>query len=483
MKSISMLALAAVSTACLFVGCSSTKDDGDNGTAGGAGGGTKGSGGTKSSSAGETTTGGQMTTGGQTTGGETAAGGETTAGGETGGTGKPITACGDGAVILGDPLYGDKPDAGKPKPAGQGTLVDPPVLPSGDIAVIGNKIFLNSEEEIWIGDLSGAAPQIKRLAGSRGSGKISAGDLPCKDTRFLVVHSLAATHDGKLALVDYIGGAIIEITDPTGPNCTSHWVAGTSTETENPGGSDYPANHGDVDGPGNMAKFGGDPNVTDIGGAGIHKIAADPDGNYYTWDEGTGKFRKIANDADRTVSTIGHVSPDDQVRGLTFLNGKLYAVANNSGSEDVLFEVDPGTYKATDTTTPTKNIKVVFRDNTDEAGNRFEEISGSGHTALPGDLDNDGEALIMASALGFVWRITTDGTATALAGSLGPLGPGRLEFDADFDPTLPHPASEWELVTRPSNADFSPWLAVDGGNLYWSGGTGIGEYVVKFGCH
>ena len=477
MKSISLLVLAAVSSACLFASCSPAKDKNDTTAAGSDSGGTKTSGGTTSSSAGENTAGGEATAGGENT-----AGGETSTGGQPsqGGNGKSISACGDGVVIVGDPLYNDKPDAGNPKPAGQGTLVDPPVLPSEEIAVIGDKLFLNSEEEIWMADLTGTSPQIKRLAGSRGSKKISAGDLPCKDTRFLVVHGLAATPDGKLVLVDYIGGAVVEITDPAGPDCTSHWVAGTSTETPDPDA--YPANHGDVDGPGNMAMFGGDPNVTGIGGAGIHKIAADPDGNYYTWDEGTGKFKKIANDGARTVSTIGHISPDDQVRGLTFLNGKLYAVANNSGSEDVLFEVDPGAYKATDTTKPTKNIKEVFRDDTDQAGNRFQEIAGSGHTSLPGDLENDGEALIMASAHGFIWRVTTDGTATALAGSLGPNGPGRLDFDDGFDPTLSHPAAEWELVTRPSNADFSPWLAVDGGNLYWSGGIGIGEYVVKFGC-
>jgi hypothetical protein len=297
----------------------------------------------------------------------------------------------------------------------------------------------------------------------------------------LVVTDMVATPDGKLALVDYIGGAVIEITDPTGPNCKSHWVAGTHATTDDPG-NDYPANHGDVDGPGAQAMFGGDPDVTGIGGSGIHHIAVDPAGNYYTWDEGTGKLKKIANDAARTVSTVGHTPLDDDNRGLTWLNGKLYGIANDAGSDNPLIEIEPTTFKADDLKGMSKNIKEVFRLDSDTGGGVFPELDGTGHFPALSGLSNDGHALLLASALGFIWRVGTDGTYLAtLAGTVGERGVGRLEFENDFDPRLPHPASKWQLLASPGGSS-GPWVTYDGGNVYWNGGIGTGEFVVKFGC-
>jgi hypothetical protein len=37
-------------------------------------------------------------------------------------------------------------------------------------------------------------------------------------------------------------------------------------------------------------------------------------------------------------------------------------------------------------------------------------------------------------------------------------------------------------VSSLSNADGGPWLALDGGKLYWSGGIGIGKYLLQFSC-
>ena len=108
MKSISLLALAAVSTACLFVGCSPAKDDDDSGSTG-ATGGTKGDGGTKNDGGTKSEGGGETTEGGAAMGGQPSQGG---------GTGTPISACGEGIVIEGDPLFNDKDVPGSAKPSG-----------------------------------------------------------------------------------------------------------------------------------------------------------------------------------------------------------------------------------------------------------------------------------------------------------------------------------------------------------------------------
>jgi hypothetical protein len=322
-------------------------------------------------------------------------------------------------------------------------------------------------------DLSQASPQIARIAGQENGGVVNAG-VACKDTRFLVVRDMTVTADGKLVLIDYVGGAVIEITDPGGANCMSHWVAGTHAMTADPG-SAYPLAQGDMDGPGAGALFGGDPLVTGISGGGIHKVATDPAGNIYTFDDGTGKFKKIATDSACTVSTIGVGATADNVMGLAFLNGKLYATGVD-GSNDFLKVVDPASYDAAN---PTSNVHDVFRNR----GDQFPEIMGTGHQAVLAQIISDGQALIISGQSQFVWRVAPDGTVlSTLAGSLGQSGPGRLDFDSNFDPLVPHPASDWELVSNISNSDGGPWLALDAGKLYWSGGIGIGKYIVQFSC-
>jgi len=469
MKSISLLAsLAAVSAICVSVACSS-KSDGNAGAGGSSGGGGTSSGGDStsggSSAAGKTSTGGTKGEAGDTSS-AAAAGAPTTS--EGGDTGSGVGACGEGVLFAGDPLYNDKPDAGKPKPAGQGLLDDPPIRNEA-IAVIGNKLFVETEFEIWSADLSGAAPKIARIAGAEPSGFVNAG-VACKDTTFLVMRDMAAEPNGKLVVIDYVGGAVIEISDPGGPNCKSDWVAGTHAKTADPGDA-YPLAQGDKDGPGAQALFGGDPNVTGVGGGGIHKVAVDPDGNIYTYDEGTKKYKMIATDAARTVSTIGmNASGDDNIMGLAFLKGKLYATGVD-GSNDFLLEIDPATYKAA---TPKANVKEVFRNR----GDQFPEISGTGHQAIPAQMVTDGQALIVSAQSGYVWRMGTDGTVLATLAGSGAF----LDYQDGFDPLKAHPATDWQLVSSLSNADGGPWLALDGGKLYWSGGIGIGKYMVQFSC-
>jgi hypothetical protein len=392
--------------------------------------------------------------------------GATSATGEGGASnGTTITACTTGKLLAGDPLWTDFLEG--EKPAGQGVLDDPPVRNEA-IAVIGNTMFVETELDLWSFDMSKAEPQIARIAGTEPSTYIQAG-VPCKDTRFLVVRDMTATADGKLVLVDYVGGAIIEITDPTGPKCMSHWVAGTHEKTDDPGQA-YPLSHGDHDGPGAEALFGG----TEPNGAGIHKVAVDPAGNIYTWDEGTHKVKLIGTDAARTVSTIGRIT-DENVMSLAFLKGKLYA-SGVDGTNDYLLEIDPEAY---DSKNPTANVKEIFRNR----GEQFPEVAGSGHQAIPAELESDGEALIVSGQSQFVWRMSPDGTVLAtLAGSLGDRGPGRIDYEGDFNPTIPHPANEWQLGYKLSNPDGGPWLALSGTTLFWSGGFATGKHILQFTC-
>jgi hypothetical protein len=357
MKSISLLAsLTALSALCVAFGCSD-KSDGNNGTAGStsvagrtstgggdAEAGDTGENGGKTSSGGRTSSGGASSNAGEA-GDNSAVAGDTSAGGDKGSADGTITSCGEGVVIEGDPLYDD--DA-MPATDGQGVFADPPVRNQA-IAVIGNDFYVETDQEIWRVDLSVAAAKRKltRVAGVEldSGGFVNAG-VACADTTFLSIRDMAATADGKLVVVDYVANSVIEITNPGTATCKSAWVAGTHVKSPDPG-ANFPVTYGDVDGPGASALFGGGK------GAGIQKVAVDPDGNIYTFDNGTGKFKQIATDADRTVSTIGQGLADDTINGLTFLNGKLYAVGVD-GTNDLLLEIDPAKYKVA---TPKANVK------------------------------------------------------------------------------------------------------------------------------
>jgi hypothetical protein len=79
---------------------------------------------------------------------------------------------------------------------------------------------------------------------------------------------------------------------------------------------------------------------------------------------------------------------------------------------------------------------------------------------------------------GYVWRVAPDGPVLATLAGTGAF----LDYQDNFDPLVPHPANEWQLVSSLSNADGGPWLALAPGKLYWSGGIGIGKYMLQFSC-
>lgn len=376
-----------------------------------------------------------------------------------------IASCSTGTLFEGDPLFdGDSTDIGK-SVDGQGLFDDPP-LRNEALAFIGKSVFIETETEIWTSDVSATKPKLSRIAGEEAEGDsafIEAGKA-CADTHFLVIRDMVAKPNGKLAVVDYVGNAVIEISDPGGADCKSAYVAGTHVKSVDPG-PDYPVLPGDNDGPGANALFG---NADNHGS--LFRITTDADNNLYVWDNGNAKFKKIANEADtdRTVTTVGVASADDNVMGLAYLKGKLYATGVD-GTNDFLLAIDPTKYDADH---PTANVTEVFRER-----NHFDDVD-SGHQAVLSQLTNDGEALIVSSQSGFVWRVGTDGKVLATLAGTGI----HLGYDGDFDPTKAHPASEWQLAYSVSDSNGGPWLAVNASQLYWSGGYGIGKHVVGFDC-
>lgn len=461
MKSfLAFASLAALSVASLAVGCSSSGDDDDDkGDGGSSSGATSNKGGEDSAPGGDTSTGATSSKGGEPgSAGETGTAGDSGTGGTGGSGGGAIASCTTGKLFAGDPFF-----TGDYGPVDGQALLDDPPIRNEAMAIIGTKLFIETETEIWSTDLSEKNGTLTKIAGDEDAGFVNAG-VACKDTTFLTVRDMTATADGKLVVIDYIGGAVIEISDPGGPNCKSEWVAGTHVKTEDPG-NDFPLAQGDVDGPGKDALFG------DVGGGGgIHKVATDADGNIYTYDEGTLKFKMIATDADRTVSTIGVGEGDDNVMGLAWLKGKLY-VTGVDGNNDFLRVVDPAKY---DEAKPKENVTDIYR-----VRDHFEDVE-AGHQAITSQVYADGDALIITSQGGYTWRVGTDGKILATLFGSG----AYLDYEGGFDPLVAHPAAEWQLVSSLSNRDGGPWLAVDSANksIYWAGGIGISKYAVKFDC-
>lgn len=486
---------AALSAACAVTACSSGDDD--NGTDNGAGSGGQANAGSagKNNTAGETSKAGATGKGGSSAGeagnngagqggsatseaGNGGEGGKVTSeagnGGEGGnamgeagaGTGASrITSCGTGTLFEGDPLFDGASDDIGTSVDGQGVFDDPP-LRNEALAFVGKNVFIETETEIWTFDTSAAKPKLSRVAGEEAEGDsafLEAGK-SCADTHFLVIRDMVTKANGKLALVDYVGNAVVEISDPGGADCKSEYVAGTHVKSVDPG-PDYPVSPGDQDGPGAQALFG---NADNHGS--LFRIATDADNNLYVWDNGNSKFKKIANedDTDRTVTTVGTASTDDNIMGLTYLKGKLYATGVD-GTNDFLLEIDPAAYDAAH---PTANVTEVFRER-----NHFADVD-SGHQAILTQLTNDGEALIVSGQSGFVWRMGTDGKVLATLAGTGV----HLGYDGGFDPTTPHAASDWQLAYSASDSNGGPWLAVNGSQLYWSGGYSVGKHAIDFDC-
>jgi len=267
----------------------------------------------------------------------------------------------------------------------------------------------------------------------------------CADARFANIAGLTALPDGELVGADHTGNNVFVIKDPFGLSCKVAFIAGTTKAVENPDPND-PPNQGDMDGPGTSARFR-IPNWPAAVGKDIFII-----------DEGNRKVKKVGDDSAHTVKTVAKL-PEGVYYATVALNGKLYAVGNNSQSEGFIIEIDPATGSVRDV--------VKGRSSTFDSEGAI-NISG---------LTTDGEGLFTTQS-GKVLYVTPDGKVTTVAGN-----GVWFDYQGPYDYKQPQKASDLQLVTarRVQTAGSNIFLAYHGGVLYVSASEHA-SYVQKIDC-
>lgn len=374
--------------------------------------------------------------------GASGAGGDGTGGDGASSSGGPITACTQATLALGDPYYDG--DLGGWKPEGQPLLADPPIR-ARHLAAVGDHLLVDTQMEIWATD----GGNVRRAAGDETEPETQFRPTgACADARFLILTGIAALPNGHAVATDIRGNGIVELTDPAGAGCTAAVVAGNAKTTLDVDIEDV-ADPGDVDGPGASAKF-----------YGVRLPTADGAGNVYVVDEGNQKIKKIAADAARTVTTLHDFGSADEpvVLAMTVLGGKLYATGATA-TNDFLWELDTAKPGAP---------KVVY-----EKRGVFAEIDSSS-LAILFAMDNDGEALIVGSNKGYVFRMSTAGEELAVLAGMGQI----VDFP-ELDLSKPVPAAEVPLKGYGVN-DGS--VLKKGTSVLWAGGNGVGFHVFDIAC-
>ena len=308
-------------------------------------------------------------------------------------------------LFAGNPEYKEPMDRAA---EGQGLLDDPP-LAWRSLLFVGDRLVTTVGQEIWYTDLSAEKPVLKRLAGKEDRAGQSLRPGLGRDARFANIFGIAAMPDGSLVGADQTGNCVFQVIDPFGPGCTVSFLAGTTTaqESVSPG---RPPNVGDVDGPGARARFGL-PQWPSVVGDDIYVI-----------DENNRKIRKIASDAAHTVTTVTKM-PEGVYYAMTTLNGKLYALGNNSTSEGFILEIEPATGA----------IREVIK-------GRSNVFEGRGSINVSG-LTTDGKGLFTTQS-GQLVHVSLDGKATAIAGA-----GVTIDFRQPYDPRKPQTADEVQLVS------------------------------------
>lgn len=355
-----------------------------------------------------------------------------------------IKTCKTGQIVMGNPKY-----KGMERPAPSGSMVkaDPP-LGVRSMVFAGQTMYTSNGQEIWSADLASGA--VKRIAGEHQKAATKFNDGPCPAARFTNVHGMTLLPDGSLVAADYGVSALVRIESPGDPaKCKVSYFAGTSKPVE--GTINDP---GEADGPGATAKL-----------QWPEWPAADAAGNVYVIDSTTSKLRKVAADAQRTVSTVATLPTEGGLqawRGLTVLKDKLYSV-NNTTTAGVVFEIDPKTGKA----------RKVF----EGTYKQFVEIPQNTTPALSA-ITTDGSNLFITGS-GFIWKLTPAGKLTHVAGKGNP-----TDIPKTYDLKAAHPAKD--LLLRVRTGDSSTMgttaaLAYADGQLYFRGRED-GVYVVRLDC-
>ncbi len=358
-----------------------------------------------------------------------------------------LKSCKNGSIVAGDPLY-KRTGTEQIPPSGSGLRDDPPLF-WRTLAFAGDNLYTDTGQEVWVADLK--TGKLSRVAGEEQKGLPRFGAGPCSQARFANIHGIAALSDGTLVVADHDANALLSISQPNDPGrCTVAYLAGTKKPSD--AARDLP--RGDKDGPGADALL-----------AEPEWPVADAAGNVYFVDGGALKVKKLAADAAHTVTTVAPLPKEGGIqsyRGMTMLKGKLYALTNNF-TFGFVFEIDPASGAVK---------KTLAAD-----GKSLAEI-GPNMVVAFSSITNDGKDLFVSGS-GFVWRLTTGGKVSLLAGAGSP-----LEYPTGYDPKVTHPAKQ--LILRYRVGDQGPMgtntaMAVKDGALYWRG-RNESPFVLKIDC-
>lgn len=367
---------------------------------------------------------------------------------------KPLT-CSTGTLFAGNPSFNGEPNA---RPASGSSLKADPPFHFQNLQFVNNTLYSRDAGELWAVDTSAASPVATRIAGKNPTTSnyaFTAG--PCATARFGWIKGIAPVSDGLL-VVDGLANAVLKVKDPTGPKCTVEYWAGTSAPKPEFNPSN-PPNAGDVDGPGLKAKL-----------STPGPIVTDDAGNAYVYDSDSRKIKKIANDADHTVSTLGGKKIDVPytIRNMTRIGSKLYAIGDDS-SKATIIEVD----------TANGAVRVVLEGRSDA----FPPLPGGKGATIHG-LTTDGKGLIVAG-LGYVWYLTTAGKLSLLAGD----GTSYIDFPkSGYDPKAAQPAAKLQLpgaraAPGPNQEVGSfEFITYHKGAIYTRGAKGPAYFVTKIAC-
>lgn len=400
---------------------------------------------------GSTSSGGASSSGGTGDGGPGSSSSGNSSGGSTS-SGAPIGSCSTATLWAGNPTF-DAPDPSTRPTDGTGILADPP-FQWGSLTFVGSTLYTRDTGEIWYVDTSAASPVEKHLIGKNAGDETKIKFGACNAALLGAIQGMAVLKDGSLVAPDAWANDVIHIRDPQGAGCTVESWAGTKDDVTFTG-TNYP-NLGDVDGPLGTSKIGY-PTA----------IATDGTDTVYFYDGQARKFKKIANDAAHTVSTIGKMPDDlDICYGMINIGSTIYALGYGTsadGSVTNIYEID-GT-----------NITKV--------GGGTADYWDLGTTPQLGGITTDGTNIIVAG-MGYMWLVTlSDGKAKVIAGS----GERVDLVKAGYDPKASHPALEVTLKPKGS-ASFasvgSPdYLAFKDGAVYYRGhGVSTASYVEKIQC-
>ncbi len=316
-------------------------------------------------------------------------------GADSTGGGTPLL-CTDATLFAGNPYYGGDLEGWNPQ--GQGLLADPP-LRMRYLADVGGRLAVDTQQELWLQD----GADIRRIAGDESELELQYQPSgACVDLRFIITQGIVGLPNGNLVVADVRGNGLVELSDPGG-DCTAAPIAGNPDPILDVDVEDGAAAQGDIDGPGADARF-----------FGVELPVADEDGNVYVNDSGNLKIKKVAADADRTVTTLfDYAAPDEPfVLAITAMNGMVYATGQNA-TEDIVWAIDAETGENSE----------LFR-----GRGLFEEVDSSQQTTMFA-LENDGVDLFVASNKGYVFRLSTSGDPLGVVAGMGTI----VDFPTDLD--------------------------------------------------